>query len=325
MMKRREFMALAGGLTIWPHAARAQQFTKSWRLGYVGTSGLGDQLYEDFTRKLDALGYVAGKNIVVSRAIVQPETRAVEVAVTKLLPEIDILVIWGTVGATVVKRLNQSVPTVFLSVGAPVDIGLVQSLSHPGGNMTGVSFEAAIDTYAKRLQMLKEAVPSLGRIAVLAAQGDPNVPFAMNSIEQAASEMHVALTIIYVTTADDLPAAFDEIQQSNVGGLIVIAGLLTAENSKTIAELALAKHLPSCHGFREAVVAGGLMSLGPDLFAIARQGSVYVDKIIRGAKTADLPVEQPDRYETYINLKTANALGLAIPAYLVAGADKVIE
>jgi putative tryptophan/tyrosine transport system substrate-binding protein len=324
-MKRREFIALAGGLTIWPLAAWAQQSAKSWQLGYVGTGGLGNQLFEDFTRKLGTLGYVAGKNIVVNRAIAPPEARAIEVAVTKLLPEIDILVIWGTVGATVVKRLNQSVPTVFLSVGAPVDIGLVQSLSHPGGNMTGVSFEAAIDTYAKRLQMLKEAVPSLGRIAVLAAQGDPNVPFAMNSIEQAASEMHVALTIIYVTTADDLPAAFDEIQQSNVGGLIVIAGLLTAENSKTIAELALAKHLPSCHGFREAVVAGGLMSLGPDLFAIARQGSVYVDKIIRGAKTADLPVEQPDRYETYINLKTANALGLAIPAYLVAGADKVIE
>lgn len=324
-MKRREFIALAGGLTMWPLAAQAQQSAKSWRLGYVGTGGLGNQLFEDFTQKLNTLGYVAGKNIVVSRAIAPPEAKAVEVAVTKLLPEIDILVIWGTVGATVVRRLSQSVPTVFLSVGAPVDIGLVKSLSHPGGNMTGVSFEAAINTYAKRLQMLKEAVPSLGRIAVLAAQGDPNVPFAMNSMEQAASDMHVALTTIYVKTADDLPAAFDEIQQSNVGGLIVIAGLLTAENSKTIAELSLAKRLPSCHGFREAVVAGGLMSLGPDLFAIARQGAVYVDKIIRGAKAADLPVEQPDRYETYINLKTANALGLAVPAYLVAGADKIIE
>ncbi|MBR1088628.1 ABC transporter substrate-binding protein [Bradyrhizobium manausense] len=324
-MKRREFIALAGGLTILPLAARAQLSAKSWRLGYVGTGGLGNQLFEEFAQKLNTLGYVAGKNIVVSRAIASPEAKAVEAAVTKLLPEIDILVIWGTVGATVVKRLNQSVPTVFLSVGAPVDIGLVQSLSHPGGNMTGVSFEAAIDTYAKRLQMLKEAVPSLERIAVLAAQGDSNVLFAMNSIEQAASEMHVALKTIYVKTADDLPAAFAEIQQSNVGGLIVIAGLLTAENSKTIAELALAKHLPSCHGFREAVVAGGLMSLGPDLFAIARQGAVYVDKIIHGANAADLPVEQPDRYETFINLKTANALGLAIPAYLVAGADKVIE
>lgn len=324
-MNRRKFIALTGGLAIWPLGASAQQSAKSWRLGYVGGGGLGNQLFEDFTRKLNALGYVAGKNIIVSRAIAPPEANAVEVAVTKLLHDIDILVIWGTVGATVVKRLNPSAPTVFLSVGAPVDIGLVQSLSHPGGNMTGVSFEAAIDTYAKRLQMLKEAVPPLGRIAVLAAQGDPNVPFAMNSLERAASDMHVALTTIYVKTADDLPTAFDEIQKSNVGGLVVIAGLLTAEHSKTIAELTLAKRLPSCHGFREAVVAGGLMSLGPDLFAIARQGAVYVDKIVHGAKAADLPVEQPDRYEIYINLKTANALGLAIPAHLVAGADKVIE
>lgn len=324
-MKRREFITLAGGMTIWPLGAQAQQSTKIWRLGYVGTGGLGDQLLEAFTEKLGTLGYVAGKNIVVDRSIVLPEAKAIETAVTKLLPEIDILVIWGTVGGVVAKRLSQSIPTVFLSVGAPVDIGLVQSLSHPGGNMTGVSFEAAIDTYAKRLQMLKEVVPSLQRIAVLAAQGDPNVTFAMKSLEQAASAMHVELTTIYVKTADDLPAAFDQIQQSNVGGLIVIAGLLTSINSKTIAGLSLAHHLPNCHGFRETVVAGGLMSLGPDLFAIARQGAVYVDRIIRGNKPADLPVEQPDRYEIYVNLKTAKALGLEMPAYLVAGADKVIE
>jgi putative ABC transport system substrate-binding protein len=191
--------------------------------------------------------------------------------------------------------------------------------------MTGVSFEAAIDTYAKRLQMLKEIVPTLERIAVLAAEGDPNVTFALRSLEQAASAMHVELTTIYVKTADDLPGAFDQIQESNVGGLIVIAGLLTSINSKTIAELSLVRSLPNCHGFREAVVAGGLISLGPDLFAIARQGAVYVDRIIRGNKPADLPVEQPDRYEIYINLKAAKALGLEIPAYLLARADKVIE
>ncbi|WIW44625.1 ABC transporter substrate-binding protein [Bradyrhizobium sp. 62B] len=324
-MKRREFITLAGGLTMWPLEGQAQKSERIWRLGYIGTGGLGNQLWEEFTQKLDALGYVAGKNIIVTRSVVPPETKAIEVALTKLHPEIDILVIWGTVGGVVAKRLSQNIPVVFLSVGAPVDIGLVQSLPHPGGNMTGVSFEAAIDTYAKRLQMLKEVVPALKRIAVLAAQGDPNVTFAMRSLEQAASGMHLEMTTTYVTAGDDLPAAFEEIRQRKIEGLIVIAGLLTSNNSRAIAELSLAYRLPSCHGFREAVVAGGLISLGPDLFAIAKQGAVYVDRIIRGAKPADLPVEQPDRYEIYINLKTAKALGLEIPAHLLARADKVVE
>jgi putative ABC transport system substrate-binding protein len=324
-MKRREFITLVSGMTIWPLPAQAQQSAKIWRLGYVGTGGLGDQLLEAFTQKLHALGYVAGKSIIVNRSIVPPEAKTIEIAITKLLPEIDILVIWGTLGGAVAKRVSQGIPTVFLSVGAPVDIGLVQSLSHPGGNMTGVSFEAATDTYAKRLQMLKEVVPTFEKIAVWAAEGDPNAAFAMKSLEKAASVMNVKLASVYVETADDLPTAFDQIQRIGASGLIVIAGLLTSINSKTIAELSLSHRLPTCHGFREAVVAGGLMSLGPDLFTIARQGAVYVDKIIRGDKPADLPVEQPDRYEIYINLKTAKTLGIEIPTPLLARADTVIE
>ena len=159
-MRRRELITLAGAAIIWPFAAQAQPSRKLWRLGYVGTGGFGDQLLEAFTEKLDALGHVQGRGIVLSRSIVPPDAKTIELAITKLLPEIDILVIWGTVGGAAAKRLSSEHPTVFLSVGAPVDIGLVQSLSHPGGNMTGVTFEAATDTYAKRLQMLKEVVPT---------------------------------------------------------------------------------------------------------------------------------------------------------------------
>jgi ABC-type uncharacterized transport system substrate-binding protein len=147
----------------------------------------------------------------------------------------------------------------------------------------------------------------------------------MASLEKAASAMNVELTPVYVEFANDLPAAFDQMQRNRVSGLIVVAGLLTSINSKMVAELSLAHRLPSCHGFRETVVAGGLISLGPDLFAIVRQGAIYLDKIIRGAKPAELPVEQPDRYEIYINLKTAGTLGLEIPAPLLARADEVIE
>lgn len=259
-MKRREFVGGLGWCVLLAPEALAQTTGKVWRIGYIGTGGLGDELLGAFTQKLDALGYVRGKSIVLNRSIVPPEASAIEVAITRLLPEIDILVIWGTVGGVAAKRLSTSLPTVFLSVGAPVDIGLVQSLSHPGGNMTGVSFEAASDTYAKRLQMLMEIVPTFERIAVLGAQSDPNVLFAIKSLQNAASAMKVELTTVYVKTADELPAAFDQLQRSGVSGLIVIAGLLTSVNSKTIAELSLAHRLPSCHGFREAVTAGGLIS-----------------------------------------------------------------
>ena len=281
-MRRREFITLVGGATLWPFAALAQQSGKVWRLGYIGSGGLGDQLLDAFTQKLDALGYVQGKSIVVNRIIVPPETKAIEIAITTLLSEIDILVIWGTIGAAAAKRLNSTIPTVFLSVGAPVDIGLVQSLSHPGGNMTGVSFEAATDTYAKRLQMLKEVVPTLETVAVLAAQGDPNVAFAMKSLEKAASTMNVELATVYVKTADDLPTAFDQIQRNSVSGLIVIAGLLTSINSKTIAELSLAHRLPTCHGFREAVIAGGLISLGPDFLRLRGKVLLMLKRLFEG-------------------------------------------
>src|ERR1700752_2536321 len=145
--------------------------------------------------------------------------------------------------------------------------------------------------------MLKEIVPALERVAVLGALGDPNVYFGMGSLEKGASAMNVELTPVYVDSATDLPTAFDQMRGHRASGLIVIAGLLTSINSKMIAELSLAHRLPSCHGFREWVVAGGLISLGPDLFAIVRQGGFYLNKIIRGEKPADLPVQQPDRYE----------------------------
>ncbi|WOH48221.1 ABC transporter substrate-binding protein [Bradyrhizobium sp. sBnM-33] len=324
-MRRREFITLIGVTATWPIAARAQQSGKVWRIGSVSSSEVADQLLHALTQKLDVLGYIQGKNIVVSSLTVPPQPKAIEGAITRLIPDIDILVVWGTIGGAAAKRITSTIPTVFLSVGAPVDIGLVQSLAHPGGNLTGVTFEAATDTYAKRLQMLKEIVPTLERVAVLGAHGDPNVSFAIISLEKAAPAMNVGLMPVYVESGNDLPTAFDQMRRNRIGGLIVVAGGLTFVNSKLIAELSLAHRLPSCHGFRESIVAGGLVSLGPDLFAIARQGAVYLDKIIRGAKPADLPVEQPDRYEIYINLKTARTLGLEVPAPLLARAEAVIE
>jgi putative tryptophan/tyrosine transport system substrate-binding protein len=326
-MRRREFMALVGGAAVlWPFALRAQQPQK-WRIGDVfgGTQETQGSLAKGLARRLEELGYIQGKNIILLNRFVPPEPEAIEDAIRSLLPSIDVLVVRGTIGGVAAKKLVSSVPVIFLSVGAPVDIGLVESLAHPGGNMTGIAFEAASQTYAKRLQILKEIIPALERIAVLGARGDPNVQFALASLGKLAPAVGVILTPIDVKSSDDLLAAFEEMRRRRTEGLIVVAGLLTYVNSKQIADLALAYHLPSCHAFRETVVAGGLVSLGPDIAAMNRQCADYIDKILRGAKPADLPVSQPERYEMFVNLKTAKALGVTIPLTLLARADEVIE
>jgi putative ABC transport system substrate-binding protein len=245
--------------------------------------------------------------------------------ISSLLPQIDLLVVWGTVGAVAAKKVASGMPTVFVSVGAPVEIGLVQSLAHPGGNMTGITFEAATGTYGKRLQILKEIVPDLKRVAVLRAVGDPNVGFAMTSLEEAAPELGVSLVSVDMKSADDLDLAFAKIKNSDVGAVLEIAGALTFNLGAETAHHVMAAHLPLCSAFRETVMAGGLVSLGPDLVAMARQSATQVDKIIKGRRPADIPVEQPTRYDLYINLKTARLLNLTVPPSLLARADEVIE
>jgi putative ABC transport system substrate-binding protein len=254
-----------------------------------------------------------------------PSPKNYENAIVSLLPHIDILVIWSTLGASAAKRVGVTLPTVFLSVGAPVNIGIVESLSRPGGNMTGVTFEAAGETYGKRLQILNEITPDASRVAVLRGAGDANVPFAMASLERVAPALGVTLLPIDIQSTDDLEPAFAQILREHTQALIVIAGAITYILSPQIADLALKHKLPSCHAFRETTKAGGLVSLGPDLSAMTRQGAMYVGKIIQGAEPGDLPVEQPTRYEMHVNLKTAKALGITVPSSLLARADEVIE
>ena len=191
--------------------------------------------------------------------------------------------------------------------------------------MTGVTFEAAEETYAKRLQLLTEIVPGVSRVAVLGAAGDPNFPFAMVSLKRSAPGLGVSITSIELNSADELNRAFDEIKRSQAQALLVVSGSLTYGSIRETVDLSLVNSLPSCHGFREAVAAGGLISLGPDLVSLGRQSARLVDKIIKGERPADIPVEQPSQYVMSINLKTAKALGLTVPPSLLARADEVIE
>ncbi|MFY9836395.1 MAG: ABC transporter substrate-binding protein [Xanthobacteraceae bacterium] len=324
-MKRRSFIILVGGVVAWPHRAAAQGIQKAWRIGHIfpAAPSVVGHFADAFEQGMVDRGYSPGRNLIVTRRF--PEPSHVEDAVRELLPETDVLVTWTTMGGVAAKKLATTIPVVFLAVGAPVDIGLVQSLNHPGGNMTGVTFEAAIETYAKRLQILTQIVPNLERVAVLRTIGDPNVTFAMKSVLQAAPALKVSLQLVDIKSADELPNAFETMKSLNSQALLVISSAVTYGASKQIAELAYSHHLPSCSPFREEVAAGGLVSLGPDMGVMAEQGADLVNKIINGAKPSDLPVEQPSRYEMFVNNRTARAFELSLPESFLGRADQVIE
>jgi putative ABC transport system substrate-binding protein len=328
-LKRRTFIVLLGsGIAARPSLAQAEEpAQKRWRIGsvLVGRPDVVGRLGAALEQRLAERGYQTGRNIDIVTRIIVPQPDLVEKAIAALLPDIDVLVVGGTIAGIAAKKVAPAIPTVFHSVGAPVDIGLVQSLSHPGGNMTGLSFEAAIEAHGKRLQLLKEVVPHLSRVAVLRAPADANTTIAMTALEQSAPQLGLTLSGFDVRSSGDLDNAFVDMQRSRMETVLVIAGSLTYSNGKRIADLALKTHLPSCHAFREAVIAGGLMSLGPDLVEIARQVAIYLDKIMHGANPADLPVQEPNRFDLYLNLKTAAALGLTIPPTLLATAEEVIE
>src|SRR4029077_12994027 len=324
-MQRRDFIILLGAAAAWPASAHTQQSSSQIRIYQLFPGEYPDHVARSLEKRLQELGYVGGKNVRLRNVFVAPQPKAIEDKITEILPETDVLVVWSTVASVAAKKIAQSIPIVFLTVGVPVEIGLVSSLNRPGGNMTGVTFEAATETYGLRLQMLKEILPHINNVAVLKAKGDPNVVHALKALEKAAPSLGIQLTQYEAKSSEDLPPAFEQIEQSKADGLISIAGAFTFVNSTQIALLTQQHRLPSCHGFRDTGVAGGLISLGPSMVAIAIEGANYVDKILRGAKPADLPVEQPTKMEVVINLKTAKALGLNIPATLLGRADEVIE
>jgi putative ABC transport system substrate-binding protein len=270
------------------------------------------------------LGYFQGRNIMLLTRYAGPQPENIQEAIISLAPQVDLLVVWGSIAGMAAKKFAGGVPTVFLTIGFPVELGLVQSLARPGGNMTGITAEAALETYGKRLQILKEIVPDLKRAAVLRAPDDPNVGFAMTSLEQAARELAVTVFPVDIKSDDDLEAAFASIAKDEAKALIVIATALAFTLGKQIADLALRAHLPTCSD-KEGVMAGALVSLYPDRVAMIRPAAAQIDKIIKGTSPVDIPVEQPTRYELDINLKTARLLNLTIPPALLARADELIE
>jgi putative ABC transport system substrate-binding protein len=323
-MKRRDFLALIGGTAVLATTASAQQPA---RIGYLALlPGEDGTLMKLLLNRLDQLGYREGKNLTVEyRSAEGHPERLPQLAAELVGSRPDILVAgFGTLAAKAAKTATATIPIVFTTVGDPVGVGLVDSLGHPGGNVTGLTDQAK-DTGGKRLQLLQEVVPAGAAFAVLMNPDTPYSALALREIQAAAEAKRVRIIAFEARTPEEVLRRFAEITDSGVAGLLVLNDPLTIGMRGQIADLAVEHRLPSIYQFRESVEAGGLMSYGPDRRQTYARAAEYVEKVLKGAKPADLPVEQPTKFELVINLKTAKTLGLTVPPILFAQADEVIE
>jgi putative ABC transport system substrate-binding protein len=321
-MRRREFiMLLAGAAASWPLAARAQQ---RFKIGLLDT-GLGAAFAVPFMRKLAELGYVEGRNVVIERKSAEgnPE-RLKDLAADLVRQQVDVIVTAGTPAGFAAKKATNTIPIVLGANSDPVGVGLVASLARPGGNLTGNSLMAP-DLSAKRLDILHTLAPKLSRFAILWDSSNPGMAERVRETKIAADQSHVLLHIVGPRNLDELDTAFADLLNARPDALLVTAEAFTRQHLARILDFANNNKIPSMFEDSSYVAAGGLMSYGPDYQDVFQKAAIFVDKILKGAKPADLPIEQPTKFEMVINLKTANALGLEIPPKLLALADRVIE
>jgi putative tryptophan/tyrosine transport system substrate-binding protein len=325
-MKRREFITLLGGaVAAWPLAVNAQQPVKLWRIGMLETISWvqnAPQL-DAFRQRLQQLGYVEGINFVIEYRSAEGRGDRFPSLVAELIQRnVDLLVLRGTPAAIAVKNATSTIPVVMTAVGDPLLV--VASLSRPGGNLTGLS-SFVVDLEAKRLELLKEIYPQAARVAALRNMGNPAVQNNWKEVELAAQSLGVRAQLFDVRKSEDISLAFENAIKNQCNALLADQDALTQANKELIVSLAAKHRLPAIYPARDYAAAGGLMSFGVDYPDLYRRAAIYVDKIIKGAKPADLPVEQPTKFELVINQKTAKALGIPVPAIMLARADEVIE
>jgi len=326
-VKRRDFITRLGGVAVaWPLAARAQQAGKVYRVGFLGGAD-----HTGYATQMQALrlglrdhGYVEGKNTTIEYRWAEGKYERLPALATELVRDlkVDVIITQGTPAALVAKQATTTIPIVMAIVGNPVETGIVVSLARPGGNITGSSFFYP-EINAKRLELIKGLIPGLARAGVLMNPDNPAMVSVLHVMQETARAINVDLRPMNVRLLDELDAAF-ELAKTQIEALTVIDEGLFIANARRIAELAIRSRLPSI-GFREHCEAGGLAAYGVNFPHIWRQSMVLVDKVLKGTKPADLPIQQATRFEFVINLKTAKALGLEIPPMLLARADEVIE
>jgi putative tryptophan/tyrosine transport system substrate-binding protein len=323
-MKRREFITLLSGAAAWPISARAQQPAKLPRIGFLST-GAADSLSDAFKEGLRELRYVEGQTIAIEwRFSGDRVERLPELAAGLVRLGVDLIVVTTTAPANAARAASSTIPIVFVSVSDPVEFGFIKSLAQPGGNMTGLA-NTNVELSAKRLEILREMLPRVTRIAVL---WNPTVSVnraALRELEEAARALGVELYPFEAQGAIELGGALVALMERRPEALFVVPNPLFAQFAQELADFTTRHRLPTMHGFRENVEAGGLMSYGPNLTDMFRRAATYVDKILKGEKPADLPVERPTKFELVINLKTAKAIGLEVPPIMLTRADEVIE
>jgi putative ABC transport system substrate-binding protein len=321
-MQRREFIALLGAAAVAsPLAVRAQPL---FRIGLLNT-GASTFFIAPFVQKLEELGYREGKNIVLERKFAEGNAeRLKEFAADLVRQHVDVIVTIGTPAGFAAKEATGTIPIVFGAISDPVGVGLVASLARPGGNATGNSLMAP-ELSAKRLEILRTLAPGISRFAILWDSSNPGMAARVRETEIAADRSHVLLHIVGPRSLDELEAAFAELLNQRPDALLVTTEAFTRQHLARILDFANRNKIPAMFEDSSYVDAGGLMSYGPDYQEVFRTAAVLVDKILKGAKPADLPIEQPTKFQLVINLKTAMALAIEIPPTLLAMANRVIE
>ena len=320
-------IVLALSVIAAPLAAEAQQTGKVHRIGFLGntTAALEANLVGPFREGLRDLGYVEGRNVLIEYRWVEGRYERLPALIGELIAQkVDVIVTAGTPATLAVKKATTSVPLVMVAVGDPVGTGIVPSLSRPGGNITGLtSISPELD--GKRLELLREVIPNVSHVAVLWNAASPLQVVAEKQTQAAARVLRLKVLSLGVGTEDEIEHALAAIVKERPGALLVLADRLFLQHRARIMDFAAQHRLPGVHAYRELVEVGGLMSFGPSYAGMHRRAAYFVDRILKGAKPADLPVERPAKFELVINLKAAKALGLTIPPSVLVRADEVIQ
>src|SRR5215510_13846482 len=328
-MDRRAFITVVGAsILAGPLAAETQQAGKVPRMGFLSLTSRSDRppLLDAFRQGLRELGWVEDQNIVIDYRYAEGRVdRLPDLAAELAQRKVDLIVSWGTQGLSTAKNATETIPIVMIAVRDPVGIGLIASLAHPGGNVTGLSGYAGLESVAKQLELLKETVPKIRSVAILSNPANAYHQLAIREVNVAARSLGVQLQLLEARGPNEFDGAFAAMAKERVGALLVLSDGIFSLHRTRLADLAAKSRLPAAYGNRENVEAGGLMSYGPSLRDFYRRAATYVDKILKGAKPADLPVEQPTKFELVINLKTAKALGLTVPPSVLGRADEVIR
>jgi putative tryptophan/tyrosine transport system substrate-binding protein len=325
-MRRREFITLLGSAAAWPLAARAQQPAMLPTIGYLGpaTPSIESQWVAALVRQLRERGWIEGRTVAIEYRWAEGRTeRTAEIAAELVRLKVNVIMTYGTAPVVAAKQVTSIIPVVFAVAGDPVGNGLVASLARPGSNVTGLSIQST-DSAAKKLELLREIIPGLRRLAIMANVDAPVAVLEMGEVQAAARTLGLEAVTLEIRRAEDIAPAIDALK-GRADALYVCGDPLVITNRVRINTSALGARLPTTYNVKESVEAGGLMSYGPNFSDLFRRAADLVDKILRGAKPADIPVEQPTKFDLVINLTTAKALGLEIPPTLLARADEVIE